>query len=509
MFASTMLLLSLIQVAIAAANGFALPSPARAQQNHAHVRAFGTFRSTILAMTPTPSPSPASVTALRQEIIDLIASSPKGHLDSKFRSTFAKKMEAFAQCDDVDSKDVLFAIGSNVYGTNIAPTSPSKTSPTSKEDESDDPIVDFDYMQQFMRDVFESYGVSPERADICSDVLIESDKRGIDSHGLGRLKPIYCDRMDAGILWPDRPIDVIKETDTTALLDGNLGLGLYIGPHAMEMAIEKAKKHGVGFVAVQNSTHYGIAGYYATMATEAGCIGLTGTNARPSIAPTFGVEPMLGTNPLTFGIPSDDGFPLVIDCATSTNQRGKIEKYAREGVPTPQGAVIDLDGIERTDTEGILRDMVLGKCALTPVGGAGDKMAGYKGYGWATVVELLCTAIQSGPWGEDVCGVDRATGKPKPMPLGHFFLAIDIEALVGLDVFKKNTGDLLRALRASKKSPTGPGRIWTAGEPENDARVERMGQGGMKVPKSLQGNMIKLRDIRPGLKEKYGKLPFE
>ena len=111
----------------------------------------------------------------------------------------------------------------------------------------------------------------------------------------------------------------------------------------------------------KNSTHYGIAGYYATMASDAGCIGFTGTNARPSIAPTFGVEPMLGTNPLCFGIPSDDDFPFVIDCATSVNQRGKIERYAREGKETPKGCVIDNDGIERTDTEGILRDMVLGK----------------------------------------------------------------------------------------------------------------------------------------------------
>jgi len=178
-------------------------------------------------------------------------------------------------------------------------------------------------------------------------------------------------------------------------------------------------------------------------------------------------------------------------------------------VQTPRGAVIDLDGIERTDTDGILRDMVLGKCALTPLGGAGDKMAGYKGYGWATTVELLCTAIQSGPWGEDVCGVDRKTGKPKPMPLGHFFLAIDIETMCDLNTFKKNAGDVLRAIRDSKKSPTGPGRIWTAGEPENDARVERTAQGGMKVPVSLQKNMVLLRDNRPGLKEKYGKLPFE
>ena len=143
-------------------------------------------------------------------------------------------------------------------------------------------------MKQFMKDVFVTYGCSEEQAEVCSEVLIEADKRGIDSHGLGRLKPIYCDRIDKGILWANKPISVIRETETTALIDGNLGLGLYVGPHCMKLAIEKAKKYGVGFVVCQNSTHYGIAGYYASMATDAGCVGFTGTNARPSIAPTFG-----------------------------------------------------------------------------------------------------------------------------------------------------------------------------------------------------------------------------
>eukprot|EP00970_Alexandrium_tamarense_P007729 scaffold1477_cov188-Alexandrium_tamarense.AAC.20 len=450
--------------------------------------------------------SMSAASDLRAELLELIGKNPEGHKDATVRSHFASKLEAYSQAEGADPSDVIFAIGQTVFGVDLPP--PAKKSKTGAED-APLPIVDFDYMKAFMKEVFLSYGVTPERAEVCSDVLIESDKRGIDSHGLGRLKPIYCDRMDDGILFPDKPIDIISESDTTALVDGNLGLGLYIGPHCMQMAIDKAKKHGVGFVAVRNSTHYGIAGYYATMATQQGCIGLTGTNARPSIAPTFGVEPMMGTNPLTFGIPSSDDFPFVIDCATSVNQRGKIEKYAREGVDTPRGAVIDDQGIERTDTDGILRDMVLGKCALTPVGGAGDKMGGYKGYGWATTVELLCTALQSGPWGEDICGVDRATGKPKPMPLGHFFLAIDIEKICPVDTFKKNSGEFLQALRDSKKAPNGPGRIWTAGEIENDARVERTAQGGMKVPIPLQKNMKALRDTRPGLKEKYVKLLFE
>lgn len=136
-------------------------------------------------------------------------------------------------------------------------------------------------------------------------------------------------------------------------------------------------------------------------------------------------------------------------------------------------------------------------------------MAGYKGYGWATVVELLSTAFQSGPFGEAVCGLDRKTGLPKPMPLGHFFLAIDVEAICPLDTFKANAGNLLGALRESKKSPTGPGRIWTAGEMENDARLARSAQGGMKVLKVLQQNMIDLREQHPSLKEKYSKLIFE
>ena len=131
------------------------------------------------------------------------------------------------------------------------------------------------------------------------------------------------------------------------------------------------------------------------------------------------------------------------------------------------------------------------------------------GYGWATTVELLSTAFQSGPFGEDLCGVDRATGAKKPMPLGHFFLAINIEALCPLETFKENSGKLLRALRSSRKSPLGPGRIFTAGEPEHDERVKQYAQGGMNVPEVLQQNMKDLRDKFPSLKEKYPSLPFE
>jgi LDH2 family malate/lactate/ureidoglycolate dehydrogenase len=455
--------------------------------------------------------------SLRNSLLDILQRHRHGHLTPDVRSQFATKLNELAVHDDRDPQDVLFTIGSSVFGVEVHHHKPESTldnnnnnnNNNSNEQHEPPVIVSFEYMKEFMKDVFLSYGVEQERAELCADVLIESDRRGIDSHGLGRLKPIYCDRMDQGILEPNAPIQILKETDTTALVDGNLGIGLYIGPYCMQLAIDKAKKHGVGFVVAKRSTHYGIAGYYVTQATSQGCIGWSGTNARPSIAPTFGVEPMLGTNPLCFGIPTDEDFPFVIDCATSINQRGKIERYGREGVDTPKGVVIDDQGLERTDTEGILRDMVLGKCALNPVGGAGDKTGGYKGYSWATVVELMSTAFQSGPFGEDVCGVDRKTGKKKPMPLGHYFMAIDIEALCPLETFKENAGNLLRAIRASKKSPLGPGRIWTAGEPEHDARVAREAQGGMVVAQVLQQNMLDLRETRPGLKEKYPTFPWE
>ncbi len=227
---------------------------------------------------------------IRAELLSLVGKSPSGHLDTDIINEFSTKLEAFSKTPGVDPSDIIFAIGTSVFGVDITP--PKKAQ---EPGEVEKPIiVEFDYMKQFMKDVFLSYGCTEDQAEISSDVLIEADKRGIDSHGLGRLKPIYCDRIDKGILWANKPVTIIKETETTALVDGNLGLGLYIGPYCMKMAIEKAKKYGVGFVAVQRSTHYGIAGYYSSMAADAGCVGLCGTNARPSIAPTFGVEPMLG-----------------------------------------------------------------------------------------------------------------------------------------------------------------------------------------------------------------------
>ena len=351
--------------------------------------------------------------------------------------------------------------------------------------------IDFDKMEQFMVDVFKAVGVPEEDAKICADVLITSDKRGIDSHGIGRLKPIYIDRIMDGIINPVTEIKVVKEGPTTAVLDGQNGMGQVISKKAMEMAIEKAENYGMGMVAVRNSNHYGIAGYYVLMATEAGMIGITGTNARPSIAPTFGVENMLGTNPLTFGIPTDEEFPFVLDCATSVSQRGKIEVYAREGKSLPEGWVIGQDGRPRTDTEQVLKDLVTGGAALTPLGGIGEEMGGYKGYGYATVVEILSAALQGGAFLKALSGMEN--GKKVPYRLVHFFIAINIEAFTELDAFKKTAGDILRQLRSSKRMP-GQDHIYTAGEKEYLAWLERKDKG-VPVNEALQRDIIQLKQM--------------
>lgn len=354
------------------------------------------------------------------------------------------------------------------------------------------PYISWSLLDDFMTSAFVKLGVPYEDAKTSSDVLMESDRRGIESHGSNRFKPIYVDRILAGIQQPVTKFEIIRETPTTAVVDGHDGMGMVVGVKSMEIAIAKAKQYGMGMVAARNSTHYGIAGYYATMATKANMIGLTGTNARPSIAPTFGVENMLGTNPLTFGLPTDEDFPFVLDCATSITQRGKIEVYAKKGVPTPAGMVIGEDGSAMTDSQQILKDLLVGRAAFAPLGGIGEELAGYKGYGYATVVEILSAALQAGNFLKMLSGIGEQ-GEKIPYHLGHFFLAIDTEAFMGAESFKKTAGEILRELRSSKKAP-GEERIYTAGEKEWLVWQERRSLG-VPVGEAVQKEFSAVRDL--------------
>ena len=336
------------------------------------------------------------------------------------------------------------------------------------------PYVPWKLMNDFMIDVFKAYGVPEEDAKICADVLLESDRRGIESHGCNRFKPIYLDRIDKGTLLPVT----------------NMGM---VAAHAMmEKLIQKAKECGMAGGAIRNSTHYGIAGYWTDMAAKQGLIAVTGTNARPSIAPTFGVENMLGTNPLTFSLPTDEKFPFCLDCATSIVQRGKIEFYARSGKDTPEGMVVTHDGKPITDSKAILKMLNEGSAALAPLGGGpGDEMCGYKGYGYATVVEILSSALAGGEFMKALSGVSPE-GKAQMYHLGHFFFVVDPEAFMGLDVFKKTAGEICRQLRASAKAP-GYERIYTAGEKEYLVSLERKDKG-VPVNEAVQKELIALRD---------------
>lgn len=354
----------------------------------------------------------------------------------------------------------------------------------------DSTFVPVDVIHRFMVDVFEALGTPPEDAQISADVLIASDLRGIESHGVGRLK-YYYDRIEADQHRTLTEIEIIKETETTAVIDGHHGMGHVIAYRAMRLAMDKARNYGLGAVAVRNSSHYGIAGYYPLMAAKEGMIGLSVTNARPSIAPTFGAEPMLGTNPIAFAAPSDMDYPFAFDGATSIAQRGKIEVAARAERPVPQGWVIDNEGQPLTDPDQILEDLGQGRAALLPLGGAGELLAGYKGYSLATIVEILSASLSGGKFMKDLTGF-AGDGSRQPFMLGHFFLAIDIEHFIPLALSKQITGQIMRNLQDAQRIP-GQERIYVAGEKEYEKEA-RVRERGIPINHNLRLELQTMRD---------------
>ena len=352
--------------------------------------------------------------------------------------------------------------------------------------------IPVDVIHDFMVDVFEGVGTPPEEARICADVLIASDLRGIESHGVGRLK-YYYDRIKAGVQFTKTEMQIVKETETTAVVDGHHGMGHVIAYRSMRLAMDKAKQYGLGGVAVRNGTHFGIAGYYPLMATKEGMMGLCVTNARPAQVPTFGAEPMLGTNPIAFAAPSDMEFAFWFDAATSISQRGKIEVAARAEKPVPEGWVVDKEGGAITDADQILEGLNKATAALLPLGGAGEVLAGYKGYDLATIVEILSASLCGGVFMKDLLGF-APDGSRRPYMLGHFFLAIDIAHFIPVELSKQITGGIMRALQASRKAP-GEERIYVAGEKEYETEKSIRAQG---VPVN-QNLLLELQTVRDEL----------
>ena len=366
--------------------------------------------------------------------------------------------------------------------------------------------ISVDKLGKFEFDCFKAMGIPDEDAQICADVLLEADHRGIDSHGVGRLFMYYA-RVRRNQQEAVTKITVERDKGAIARLNAHNGMGQPVSHKAMQMAIDKAKEFGIGMVTVGGSNHYGIAGYYSLMASKAGCIGITGTNARPSIAPTWGVEPMLGTNPLTIAFPTDyspTGGHWSADHATSITQRGKIEWYARLNKPAIKGWVINSAGENPTDASQILKDMLQKKAALTPLGGSGEDLGGYKGYNYAMFVEVMSAALCSANYMQNCLGFRMQDGKQvfEPYHLGHFFIAIDIDHFEDLNVFKKTTGEMLQALADSRLQP-GADHIYVAGEKEYQIELER-NQTGVPLSEATQLQLLQMIEELHLNAEDYG-----
>ncbi len=351
-------------------------------------------------------------------------------------------------------------------------------------------LVSADLLKDFVRDVFLKAGAPQQDAEVCADVIITSDLRGIESHGISRLK-YYLVRMKSGQHQVVTNFEIVRESPTTAVVDGHHGLGMVIAKKAMQMAIDKSKTYGMGSVAVRNSTHFGIAGYYPLMACRQGMIGFTVTNARPATSPTFGTAPMLGTNPIAFGAPTLEEFPFLYDGATPISQRGKIEVLAREQKSVPDAWVVDTQNKPMTDAQEILTALTKGEAAFLPIGGSSEVTGGHKGYGLSTMVEILSAALQTGSFLSALTGVGE-DGMNQPFKVGHFFMAINIETFCPLDEFKRTTTAILQELRASRKAP-GHDRIYTAGEKEYE-REKLVRAQGIPVSTELQAELLEIRE---------------
>ena len=305
-------------------------------------------------------------------------------------------------------------------------------------------------------------GVPPEDAKIVGDVLLSADIRGTDSHGLIRLASYYGNRIRNKFINPLTPISIISETETTALIDGGNGCGQVASYKAMKLAIEKAKKSNIGIVTVRHSNHYGIAAYYAMMALEDDMIGISMTNSQPLVAPTYGRSAVLGTNPIAVAAPSYKEYPYSFDMATSTVPIGRVKVYEKEGKKLPLGWAIDNDG-NITDDPKKCQSGYIG--ALMPLGGI-DIMRGYKGYGLALLVDILCGVLPGGSALTEIGFPDE----PRESDVGHFFMAININAFRPVIDFKKQMDHVIEMLKEAPKAP-GHDRIYIAGEKEyNNAK---------------------------------------
>ena len=356
-------------------------------------------------------------------------------------------------------------------------------------------VFPIEALREFCTRVFLHFGVPKNDAMQAAEVLASADLRGIDSHGVARLHS-YFDMLGEGRINPKPKITVVRSTLSTATVDGDNGLGLVVGPQANRIAMDMAEKAGSGWVSVRNTNHYGIAGYYVLKALERDLIGWAMTNSTMLVAPLWGAERMLGTNPIAIGFPGKDEPPIVIDMATSAAAYGKIEIALRRGEPIPEGWAVDSQGRSTTNPN----DMVDGG-ALLPLGSDRDR-GGHKGYGLAIMVDVLCGVLSGANWGPFAPPFALRQEIPKRSVgkgIGHFFGAMRIDGFMDGDSFKRQIDDYIRVFRATKPAPGTNGPL-IPGDPEREMEQVRSKKG---VPLVLPV-VEELRDIS----RKIG-IPFE
>jgi len=331
-------------------------------------------------------------------------------------------------------------------------------------------------LTDFATRVFVALGVPEEDARITAEVLVAADLRGIDSHGVARLRR-YVQGIRDGVMLPRPEARMVHETSATALIDAGAGLGQPVSQRAMRLAIEKAQAVGAGFVSVRNSNHYGIAGYYAMMALDAGnLIGLSMTNADVLVVPTFGKDAMLGTNPISVAAPSGRERPFVLDMATSTVPRGKLEVYNRLGKDLPIGWATDEHGLDTSDAARVLQNFrARAGGGLLPLGGAGELLSGHKGYGLALLVDVLCGVLPGAGYANTIYP-KTPEGQPLPADVGHFFGALRIDGFRPVEAFQATMDDIIARLKDTPRTE-GQERIYIHGEKEYEEAERRQAEG--------------------------------
>lgn len=345
----------------------------------------------------------------------------------------------------------------------------------------------YDLLYRFNMDVFMKFGFTKEEAEIIQDVLLSADLNGIESHGMQRMVR-YHKCIQNGMIHLDTKPEIVHETPVSAVIDGHAGMGQLIGHKAMSLAIEKAKKSGVGIVSVRNSNHYGIAGYYAMMAVKEGLMGFSCTNSEAIVVPTYGKKAMIGTNPLAFAMPAKP-YDFCFDAATSVVTRGKLEIYNKAQKPLPAGWALDANGLPTDNAPDVLSNIVhKAGGGILPLGGSTEQTGSHKGYGYGLVCEIMAAILSQGTT-SDSC---MTNGKGS---ICHGFMAIDPSIFGDPAAIEEGLSTYLQALRDSPKAD-GQTRIYTQGEKEVAARKDHMENG---IPVN-DNTMIELKNLCDYLK---------